>query len=82
MRLPHTFPAVPPGELNGKSANLNNCLAQLYPTSKPIPASEILVVFDADMVPNPNFFTKILEAMQVGRAGTKAANRAQGWGYM
>jgi hypothetical protein len=24
------------------------------------------VVFDADMVPNPNFFTKILEAMQVG----------------
>jgi hypothetical protein len=25
------------------------------------------VVFDADMVPNANFFTKILEAMQVGR---------------
>jgi hypothetical protein len=28
-----------------------------------IPVSEVIVVFDADMVAKPNFFTKILEVM-------------------
>lgn len=42
------------GEINGKSANLNNALKNLiYPeyTSKPgdIPIGELVVVFDADM---------------------------------
>ena len=37
-----------PGEMNGKSANLNNCLNQIYPPSTPIPAHEIVCIFDAD----------------------------------
>lgn len=42
------------GEINGKSANLNNALKNIiYPeyTSKPgeIPVGELIVVFDADM---------------------------------
>ena len=39
-----------PGEMNGKSANLNNCLRQLYPEDLPIPGIEIVCVFDADQV--------------------------------
>jgi hypothetical protein len=31
-----------------------------------IPNNEVLIVLDADMVPTQNFFTKILEVMQVG----------------
>jgi hypothetical protein len=37
-----------PGEMNGKSANLNNCLNQIYPPGTPIPAHEIVCIFDAD----------------------------------
>jgi hypothetical protein len=59
------------GETNGKSNNLNHCLrnviykdhAPLTHGGPPIPHSEVLVVFDADMVARPNFFTKILEVM-------------------
>lgn len=40
----------PKGEMNGKSANLNNCLRQLYPENAPIPANEIVCIFDADQV--------------------------------
>ena len=40
----------PKGEMNGKSANLNNCLRQIYPENTPIPASEIVCIFDADQV--------------------------------
>ncbi len=54
------------GEVNGKSANLNHCLSLLYPKGVTIPNNEVLVVLDADMVPTQNFFTKILEVMQVG----------------
>ena len=35
-------------EMNGKSANLNNCLRQLYPGDQPVPASEVVCIFDAD----------------------------------
>ena len=35
-------------EMNGKSANLNNCLRQLYPGDHPVPASEVVCIFDAD----------------------------------
>ncbi|GBF89253.1 six-hairpin glycosidase [Raphidocelis subcapitata] len=56
------------GEINGKSANLNNCLTKvIYPdlAARPqdIPASEVLVVFDADMQAKRSFFCKILEVM-------------------
>jgi len=37
------------GEMNGKSGNLNNVLAQLY-GDLPIPGNEILCILDADMV--------------------------------
>ena len=38
-----------PGEMNGKSGNLNNVLMQLY-GDLPIPGNEILCILDADMV--------------------------------
>ncbi len=37
-----------PGEMNGKSGNLNNACAQLYPAGTPIPSTELLCIFDAD----------------------------------
>lgn len=36
------------GEMNGKSANLNNCLSQVYPAGVRIPAIELTCIFDAD----------------------------------
>jgi hypothetical protein len=41
------------GEMNGKSANLNNCLAQIYPAGVRIPATELACVFDADQARPP-----------------------------
>lgn len=38
------------GETNGKSGNLNNVFAQIYPAELDIPGNECLVVFDADQV--------------------------------
>lgn len=38
------------GEMNGKSANLNNCLGHLYPDGCCVPANEIVCIFDADQV--------------------------------
>ena len=38
------------GEMNGKSANLNNCLSYLYPAGTTIPANELVCIFDADQV--------------------------------
>ena len=40
----------PPGEMNGKSGNLNNVAAQLYPKGTFIPGTELIAVFDADQV--------------------------------
>lgn len=51
------------GEINGKSSNLNNCLQMIYPPGITIPNTEILFILDADMVPNQNFFCKVLEVM-------------------
>jgi len=61
----------PNGETNGKSNNLNHCLKNVIykdyypmnPQGPKIPKHEVMVVFDADMVAKPNFFTKILEVM-------------------
>ena len=36
------------GEMNGKSANLNNCASQIYPSDLPIPPNELICIFDAD----------------------------------
>jgi cellulose synthase/poly-beta-1,6-N-acetylglucosamine synthase-like glycosyltransferase len=55
-----------PGEINGKSANLNNCLVNwIYRGvgAAAIPPSEVVVVFDADMVAARDFFLKALEPM-------------------
>lgn len=37
--------------MNGKSGNMNNVLAQIYPTGCFIPGDEVIAVFDADQVP-------------------------------
>lgn len=66
-----------PGEINGKSANLNNalcnviykqCLDRPAQSGLPgddavIPATELVVVFDADMACKKDFFLKVLEVM-------------------
>lgn len=54
------------GEINGKSANLNNCLTRwIYKDLSPdaIPSSEIVVIFDADMQADASFFLKLLEPL-------------------
>lgn len=40
----------PPGEMNGKSGNLNNVASQLYPDGCVVPTNELLCIFDADQV--------------------------------
>eukprot|EP00879_Flechtneria_rotunda_P004438 GHRR01004689.1.p1 GENE.GHRR01004689.1~~GHRR01004689.1.p1 ORF type:complete len:1077 (+),score=332.23 GHRR01004689.1:2028-5258(+) len=57
-----------PGEINGKSANVNNCLRNIiFPEYEGhpelIPLTELVVVFDADMAARRNFLLKILEVM-------------------
>lgn len=52
------------GEINGKSANLNNALKNIIYkdyVSRPseIAAHEVIVVFDADMQAKRNFFCKV-----------------------
>ena len=39
-----------PGEMNGKSGNLNNVCAQMYPKGMVVPGTELVAVFDADQV--------------------------------
>lgn len=56
------------GEINGKSANLNNALKNIIyqeHVGNPgqIPLGELVVVFDADMQAKPSFFCKLLEVM-------------------
>ena len=36
------------GEMNGKSGNINNCCAQIYPRGVKIPSNELVCIFDAD----------------------------------
>ena len=45
----------PPGEMNGKSGNINNCVSQIYPRGTSVPGNELVCVFDADQV-SPIFF--------------------------
>ncbi len=55
-----------PGEMNGKSANLNNAMRQIYPDGRPIPPTEVVCVFDADQVANPDFFLRMLWKFDAG----------------
>ena len=55
-----------PGEMNGKSANLNNCMRQIYPEGVPIPLHEMVCIFDADQVANPDFFLKTVPLFDAG----------------
>ena len=55
-----------PGEMNGKSANLNNCMKQIYPGNCPIPPTEIVCVFDADQVANPDFYLRMVWKFDAG----------------
>lgn len=36
--------------MNGKSANINNAVRQVYPEGRAIPLTEVICVFDADQV--------------------------------
>lgn len=56
-----------PGEVNGKSANLNNALNHIFPPGTPIGYHEVVAVFDADQVARKNFFTRTLPWLQDGR---------------
>ncbi len=53
------------GETNPKSANLNNCLKQIYGEAIP-PESEVVAVFDADQAAHSHFFTSTLPWMDAG----------------
>ncbi|KAK9857954.1 hypothetical protein WJX84_008696, partial [Apatococcus fuscideae] len=55
-----------PGEMNGKSANLNNAMRQIYPEGVPIPLNEMVCIFDADQVANPDFFLKTVPLFDAG----------------
>ena len=56
----------PPGEMNGKSGNMNNCLGQIYPKEHRIPGNELVCVFDADQVAKKDFFLKTLPFFDAG----------------
>ena len=55
-----------PGEMNGKSGNMNNALAQIYPKEYAIPGNEVVCVFDADQVAKRDFFLKTLPYFDAG----------------
>ena len=55
-----------PGEMNGKSGNLNNALSQIYPKEYAIPGNEVVCVFDADQVAKRDFFLKTLPYFDAG----------------
>lgn len=55
------------GEMNGKSANINNAMRKIYPEGVTIPLDEVICVFDADQVPNADFFTKTVPRLDGGQ---------------
>ena len=54
------------GEMNGKSANLNNVCRQLYPDGVTVPGTELVCVFDADQVATSRFFARTLPLFDGG----------------
>ena len=55
------------GEMNGKSANINNAMKLIYPDGVTIPLDEVICVFDADQVPNADFFSKTVPLLDGGQ---------------
>ena len=55
------------GEMNGKSANINNAMKLIYPEGSDIPLNEVVCVFDADQVPNGDFFQKTVPLLDGGQ---------------
>ncbi|CAL8470908.1 g10450 [Coccomyxa elongata] len=56
----------PPGEMNGKSGNINNVCSQLYPPGTVVPGNELVCIFDADQVASKDFFQKTLPLFDGG----------------
>jgi len=55
------------GEMNGKSANLNNVCSQLYPKEvATVPGNELVCVFDADQVATSRFFARTIPLFDGG----------------
>ena len=55
------------GEMNGKSANLNNVCSQLYPKDVAVvPGNELVCVFDADQVATSRFFARTIPLFDGG----------------
>ena len=55
------------GEMNGKSANLNNVCSQLYPRDVAVvPGNELVCVFDADQVATSRFFARTIPLFDGG----------------
>jgi cellulose synthase/poly-beta-1,6-N-acetylglucosamine synthase-like glycosyltransferase len=55
------------GEMNGKSANLNNVCSQLYPKEVAVvPGNELVCVFDADQVATSRFFARTIPLFDGG----------------
>lgn len=52
--------------MNGKSGNINNVCAQLYPPGTRVPGSELICVFDADQVASKEFFMKTIPMFDGG----------------
>ena len=52
--------------MNGKSGNMNNVLAQIYPTGCFIPGNELIAVFDADQIAKPDFFLRTVSLFDAG----------------
>lgn len=52
--------------MNGKSGNINNVCAQMYPPGTRVPGSELICVFDADQVASKEFFMKTIPMFDGG----------------
>ena len=73
----------PPGEMNGKSGNMNNCLGQIYPKEHRIPGNEVVCVFDADQVAKKDFFLKTLPFFDAGGSrGSHLSCALPAWTYL
>lgn len=65
------------GEMNGKSGNMNNVLAQIYPTGCFVPNDELIAVFDADQARGPSHSRVAL--IQGGTCHSRVAHATPGW---
>ena len=52
--------------MNGKSGNINNVCAQMYPQGTKVPGTELLCIFDADQVASKEFFLKTVPLFDGG----------------